>query len=145
MIMKRWIPQLALCVCFVFAGCGKKEEPSETSPNQTENKSNPAPTGPPMATPKGSIAHQLKLLQEGKVEELRACFTKRQSKNITEAKVKEGQAGMKNVTLDDLFAKVKEGEFMGRKTAKIRMKNGRTLTTLVLTDGKWLSDTIWFR
>ena len=31
------------------------------------------------------------------------------------------------------------------KTAKITMKNGRTLTTLILTDGKWLADTIWFK
>ena len=28
---------------------------------------------------------------------------------------------------------------------KITMKNGRTLTMLILTDGKWLSDTIWLK
>jgi hypothetical protein len=28
---------------------------------------------------------------------------------------------------------------------KIKMKNGRTLTTLVKTDGKWLADTVWFK
>ena len=33
----------------------------------------------------------------------------------------------------------------GVKRAKVTMKNGRTLTTLVLTDGKWLADTIWFK
>ena len=29
--------------------------------------------------------------------------------------------------------------------AKIMMQNGRTLTTLILTDGQWLADTIWFK
>jgi hypothetical protein len=45
--------------------------------------------------------------------------------------------------LDDLVHAIR-GEFEA-KTAKITMKNGRTLTTLILTDGKWLSDTIWFK
>jgi hypothetical protein len=38
-----------------------------------------------------------------------------------------------------------DGESEGQKTAKITMKNGRTLTMLILTDGKWLSDTIWLK
>jgi hypothetical protein len=34
----------------------------------------------------------------------------------------------------------------GTKTEiKIKMKNGRTLTTLVNVDGKWLADTLWFK
>jgi len=37
------------------------------------------------------------------------------------------------------------GEADGKKTAKVKMKNGRTLSTLVETDGKWLADTIWFK
>ena len=49
------------------------------------------------------------------------------------------------MTIDDLFASMQEGEWEGKKTAKVKMKNGRTLTTLILTDGKWLADTVWFR
>jgi hypothetical protein len=47
--------------------------------------------------------------------------------------------------IDDLVNKIQMGEFAGQKTAKITMKNGRTLTMLILMDGKWLSDTIWFK
>ena len=33
----------------------------------------------------------------------------------------------------------------GQLTAKIKMKNGRTLTTFVLVDGEWQADTLWFK
>ena len=49
------------------------------------------------------------------------------------------------MTLDDLYASAEMGEYEGKKNAKIKMKDGRTLTTLVETDGKWLSDTIWYK
>ena len=48
-------------------------------------------------------------------------------------------------TIDDLVGAVELGEAEGMKTAKIKMKNGRTLTTLVQTNGKWLADTVWFK
>lgn len=53
--------------------------------------------------------------------------------------------GAASVTLEDLVAKVEKSEFEGRPTAEITMKNGRTLTTLVLLGGRWLADTLWFR
>ena len=39
--------------------------------------------------------------------------------------------------IDDLVNKIQMGEFEGQKTAKITM--------LILTDGKWLSDTVWLK
>jgi hypothetical protein len=99
----------------------------------------------PLATPKGSIAHQFELLKASKVEDLKACFTARQKERITPELVKKAQATAGKMTLEELVAEVTEGEFEGKKTAKIKMKNGRTLTTLILTDGKWLADTIWFQ
>ena len=54
-----------------------------------------------------------------------------------------GEAGQ--FTLDDLYASDEMGESGGKKTAKVKMKNGRTLTTLIETDGQWLSDSIWFK
>jgi hypothetical protein len=99
----------------------------------------------PLATPKGSIAHQFELLKAGKVAELKACFTARQKERITDEAVKKGQQNTGKMTLEDLVAEISEGEFEGKKTAKIKMKNGRTLTTLILTDGKWLADTVWFQ
>ncbi|HEX8286214.1 MAG TPA: hypothetical protein VF588_22830 [Pyrinomonadaceae bacterium] len=49
------------------------------------------------------------------------------------------------IIIDDLYASAEMGEADGKKTAKVKMKNDRALTTLVETDGKWLADTIWFK
>ena len=99
-----------------------------------------------MGTPAGSIARQLKLLKQGDVEGLKACFTEDVRGRITNAAVKTGQENAKEVSMEDLVGEVIEGEGLGAsKTAKIKMKNGRTLTTLVLTDGEWLAETVWFK
>lgn len=97
------------------------------------------------ASPKESVAYQFELLKEGNVDKLKECFTERLQDRITADAVEKGKAQSSNYTLDDLVASVEMGEADGQKTAKIMMKNGRTLTTLVETDGKWLADTIWFR
>ena len=99
----------------------------------------------PLSTPKGSIEHQLKLLKDGDVEKLKACFTERQRDNITKEAVEKAKATAGKAAVDELVASVEMGEAGGKKTAKITMKNGRTLTTLILTDGKWLADTVWFK
>ena len=99
----------------------------------------------PLADPKASIAHQLELLKAGDVDKLKECFTARQRDKIAKDAVTAAQTTAGKMTIDDLYASVEMGEFQGAKTAKIKMKNGRTLTTLILTDGKWLADTIWFR
>ena len=99
----------------------------------------------PLSEPKASIAHQLKLLQAGDADKLKECFTARQKDKVTKELVAQGQNAAEKMTLDDLVKTVQMGEFEGKKTAKITMKNGRTLTTLILTDGKWLSDTLWFK
>lgn len=54
-----------------------------------------------------------------------------------------GEAG--NMTIGDLYDSAEMGEDGGKKTAKVKMKNGRTLTTLIEEDGKWLADTVWFK
>jgi hypothetical protein len=99
----------------------------------------------PLGDPKSSLAHQLKLLQAGDVNKLKDCFTPRQRDRITKDVVEGAKNQAAKYTLDDLVGKIQMGEFEGKKTAKITMKNGKTLTTLVLTDGKWLADTIWFK
>jgi hypothetical protein len=101
--------------------------------------------GDPLAEPKTSIEHQLKLLKEGDVDALRACFVERLRDKITKEAVAGGQKQVEKLTLDDLVNDIAVSEKDGVKTAKIAMKNGRTLTTLVLTDGKWLAGTVWFK
>jgi hypothetical protein len=76
---------------------------------------------------------------------LRECFTDRIKERITDEAVEKGKSQASDYTLDDLVASVELGEAEGQKTAKIMMKNGRTLTTLVQVDSKWLADTVWFK
>lgn len=98
-----------------------------------------------LSDPKSSIAYQFDLLNAGDVAKLKTCMTPRVRDRVTEEAVEKGKAEVAKYTLDDLYASAEMGEYEGQKTAKIKMKNGRTLTTLVETDGKWLADTIWFR
>jgi hypothetical protein len=103
-----------------------------------------APAGNPLADPKGSIEHQFALLKAGKADELKECFTERQKSKITPALVTEGQKAVEKLTLDDLIGGGIT-EDAAKKSARVKMKAGNPLTTLILTDGKWLADTIWFK
>jgi hypothetical protein len=96
-------------------------------------------------SPKDSLAYQFELVKEGNVAKLKECFTERLRERITSETVEKGKLEASKYTLDDLVGSVEMGEAEGQKTAKVMMKNGRTLTTLVQTDGKWLADTIWFK
>lgn len=91
------------------------------------------------------IGRQFELLKKGDVAQLTARFTARQRDRITADKVQKAQKEITNYTLAELVASVIEGEYQGKKTIKIKMKNGRTLTTLIQEGSEWYSDTIWFR
>lgn len=110
-----------------------------------------APTGMqdrmsgPMSTPKGSIEYQFSLLKAGDFEALRACFTEQAREVLTADVMTKGRQESKDYAIDDLVAEVIEGQDQGKRTAKIKMKNGRTLTTMIWTEGKWLADTVWFK
>ena len=81
-----------------------------------------------MHRPSGSIAYQLSLLKKGDVEALKECFTEDVRDRITLAAVKAGQVNARQAVLDDLVSEVSESQGLGSsKTAKIKMKNGRTL------------------
>lgn len=74
-----------------------------------------------------------------------ACFTGRQNERITPEAVAEGKQAAANQTLAELVASVELGEYEGQETAKVKMASGRTLTTLIKTNGVWLADTVWFK
>src|SRR5262245_5964505 len=128
---------LLLSFGFVLSACD--ENASTTAPAPL------AGSASSLADPKGSIGHQFNLLKAGDVENLRLCFTERQRDRITQESVTKGKEQAANYTLEDLVASVEMGQDSGNNTAKIKMKNGRTLTTLIQTDGKWLADTVWFK
>jgi len=95
--------------------------------------------------PKTSISYQLDALKAGDFDKLKSCFTDRIRDRVVKEDVEKAKETASKMTLDDLYASAEMGEYEGKKTAKIKMKNGRTLTTLVETNGKWLSDTIWYK
>jgi hypothetical protein len=140
----------------MFAACGAKDEGGSNTGNTTPGKpANASPAIPKsseapkssdsaLSDPKGSIAYQFELLKAGDADKLRNCFTERLRDRITKERVDKARGEVGKLTIDDLFASMEAGEYEGKKTAKVKMKNGRTLTTLVQTDGKWLSDTVWF-
>lgn len=94
-----------------------------------------------LAEAKAFITKQVELIKKGDAAGLKAGFTKRLQDKITDANVKKAQAEVDKMTIDDLVASVAAG----KDSLKIKMKNGRTLTTLVKTDGAWLADTVWFK
>ena len=116
--------------------------------NAVANANRAATTAPvtgSLSDPKSSIAYQFELVKAGDAEKLKTCVTPRVRDSVTQEGVDKAKANAAQYTLDDLYASAEMGEADGKKTAKIKMKNGRTLTTLVETDGKWLADTIWFK
>jgi hypothetical protein len=95
--------------------------------------------------PKSSLAYQFELVKAGDVDKLKACLTPRVRDSVTQEVMDKAKVEAAKYTLDDLYASAEMGEADGKKTAKVKMKNGRTLTTLIETDGQWLADTIWFK
>jgi len=120
--------------------------------NANVTASNTAPAATPaaakagsLADPKSSIAYQFELVKAGDVDKLKNCLTPRVRDGVTKEGVEKAKANAAAYTLEDLYASAEMGEADGKKTAKIKMKNGRTLTTLVETNGQWLADTVWFK
>ena len=85
------------------------------------------------------------MVKAGDADKLKTCLTPRLRDGVTKEVMDKAKTEAAKYTLDDLYASAEMGEAEGKKTAKVKMKNGRTLTTLVETDGQWLADTMWFK
>ena len=96
-----------------------------------------------LADARAVIGKQVDALKQGNDAVVRKMFTARLRDRITPDAIKAAQKELKSMTLDDLVASAAPGS--GKDSIKIKMKNGRTLTTLVKVDGQWLADTIWFK
>jgi len=99
----------------------------------------------PLGDPKSALAHQLDLIKRGDVKQLKTCFTERLRGRITPALVEDAKKEISDYAFEDLWHDSAPGEDEGKKTVKVKMENGRTLTTFVETEGRWLADTLWFR
>jgi len=141
----KYFPLVLILIAGLFiAACNGVA--SKTSVDTTPSGNKPTASDEALKkSPKDSIAYQFSLLKDGNVSQLRECFTDRLRERITDEAVEKGKSQASNYSLDDLVASVELGETEGNQTAKIMMKNGRTLTTLVHVDNKWLADTLWFK
>ena len=155
---KAALPVALLALGALSAACSSPAANTNTNTTANTNAnsanvtaSNTAPASTPaarsgsLADPKSSIAYQFELVKAGDADKLRNCLTPRVRDGVTKEVVDEAQGQAAKYTIDDLYASAEMGEADGKKTAKVKMKNGRTLTTLVETDGQWLADTIWFK
>jgi hypothetical protein len=156
---KAALPVALLALGALSAACSSPatNTTTNTTANTTANTantkaSNTAPAATPaaratgsLADPKSSIAYQFDLIKAGDVDKLKNCLTPRVRDSVTKEVVDKAQGQASQYTIDDLYASAEMGEADGKKTAKVKMKNGRTLTTLIETDGQWLADTVWFK
>ncbi|MEO8553613.1 MAG: hypothetical protein ABI678_26750 [Kofleriaceae bacterium] len=94
-----------------------------------------------LADAKAFITKQMDQIKKTDVDGLKAGFSKRQAGKITKEMVTKAQTEAAKYTIEDLVEKVAPG----KDTLKIKMKGGRTLTTLVKEDGAWKADTLWFK
>lgn len=94
-----------------------------------------------LADAKAFISKQVDQIKKGDVDGLKAGFTARLQDKITKDKVDKAAKQVGSMTIDDLVASAAAG----KDSLKIKMKNGRTLTTLVKVDGAWKADTLWFK
>jgi hypothetical protein len=94
-----------------------------------------------LSTAKAEIGKQVGFIKAGNVKKLQASLTQRFAGRVTDDMIKKAKKEVGSITLAELVHEV-----AGSGTSiKIKMKNGRTLTTLVKVDGKWLADTLWFK
>jgi hypothetical protein len=94
-----------------------------------------------LADAKAFIAKQAEQIAKGDVDALKAGFTARLQAKITKESVTKAQKEVAKMTIDDLVASVAAS----KGALKIKMKNGRTLTTLLKDGGALKADTLWFK
>lgn len=144
---------LILVISLMFVACGENTATKNTNAaNENTKTETPKPEEKTseednkLATPKDSIAYQFELVKKGDYETLKdCCFTEKAASGLTKEIVDKAKEDASQYTIEDLVNTIEDGEADGKQTAKIMMKNGRTLTTLIKNDGKWLADTIWFK
>jgi len=138
-----------LCLAVIAAGsllaCSPTATNTTNAPASTAAKTPASAPSGSLKDPKSSIAYQFELVKAGDLDKLKAALTERVRANLTQETVDKAKTDSAKYTIDDLYESAEMGESDGKKTAKIKMKNGRTLTTLIETDGQWLADTIWFK
>jgi len=90
------------------------------------------------------IALQLQYIQNLDVKSMQPFFTERIRTLITIELLKKAKQQAASARVEELVHSIQIEGSGDQIQAKIKMKNGRSLTTLVPVNGKWEADTIWF-
>ena len=105
--------------------------------------SKPAAGGMDCSTPKKTIESQVAFIKKGgKVDAFKECFTPRIQEKIDQKRLDKSHDEASFYKLEELYG---AEEKSGDDKVKVKMKNGRTLTTLIKEGDKWLADTMWFK
>ncbi|MCH9656501.1 MAG: hypothetical protein K0U86_03420 [Planctomycetes bacterium] len=91
------------------------------------------------------IKLQLQYIQNLDVKSMKPYFTERVRNLITSDLLKSARKQAETASPEELVHSIQLEDSGDQIQAKIKMKNGRTLTTLILVKGKWEADTIWFK
>ena len=92
-----------------------------------------------------SITLQLQYIRNLDVESMKPYFTERIRKLITTDLLKQAKQQAASAKPEELVHSIQIEDSGDQIQAKIKMKNGRTLTTLIPVNGKWEADTVWFK
>jgi hypothetical protein len=83
------------------------------------------------------VKKQVEAIKAGDLAAVKGGLSARQRDKVTADMIAKAKGETAKYTLEDLVDKV-EG-------MKIKMKNGRTLTTMIVEGGKLVADTLWFK
>jgi hypothetical protein len=83
------------------------------------------------------VKKQVDAIKAGDLAAVKAGLSARQRDKVTADMLTKAKGETAKYTLEDLVDKI-EG-------MKIKMKNGRTLTTMIVEGGKLVADTLWFK
>jgi hypothetical protein len=99
-----------------------------------------------VATVKKFVQAQVDAIKAGDLDKVKAGLSARLRDKVTADNVKKAQAQAAKMTIDDLVDSVEaKPDAKAPTSIKVKMKNGRTLTTIITVDGKWVADTLWFK
>lgn len=102
----------------------------------------PAAVAMDCSTPKKTIQSQYEGIKSGApLEAMKSCFTARQKDKITAEMLASAKTEIAKMSFEEIYA----SEEANGDSVKVKMKNGRSLTTLVKDGSTWKADTLWFK
>lgn len=102
----------------------------------------PAAVAMDCSTPKKTIQSQYEGIKSGApLDAMKSCFTARQKDKITAEMLAGAKTEIGKMSFEEIYA----SDEPNGDSVKVKMKNGRTLTTLVKDGSTWKADTLWFK